>query len=128
MTAGEAAVRQGGVIIICASCSDGSGGESFRRTLAEAASPQAVLEKISGVPRNRTIPDQWESQILARVLVRASVIVVSKEADPALPRSMHMEYASSLPEALAMAKKLLGREHPRIAVIPDGVSVIVSKA
>ena len=128
MTAGEAAVRQGGVIIICASCSDGSGGESFRRTLAEAASPQEVLEKISGVPRNRTIPDQWESQILARVLVKAAVIVVSKEVAPALPCSMHMKHAPSLPEALTMAGKLLGKEHPRIAVIPDGVSVIVSKA
>ena len=127
MTAGEAAVRQGGVIIICASCSDGSGGESFRKTLAEAASPQEVLEKISGVPRDRTIPDQWESQILARVLVKAAVIVVSKEVDPSLPCSMHMRHASSLPEALTMAKARLGQAHPRIAVIPDGVSVIVSK-
>ena len=39
-----------------------------------------------------------------------------------------MKHASSLPEALALAKNLLGQEHPRTAVIPDGVSVIVSKA
>ena len=127
MTAGEAAVRQGGVIIICAACADGSGGESFRRTLAEAPSPRAVLERIAGVPRNRTRPDQWESQILARVLVRATVIVVSRDIDPELPRSMHMKHASSLPEALGMARALLPGTAPRIAVIPDGVSVIVSK-
>ena len=63
MTAGEAAVRQGGVIIICASCSDGHGGESFRKTLAEAASPQAVLDSISQVPGNKTVPDQWLSPV-----------------------------------------------------------------
>ena len=127
MTAGEAAVRQGGVIIICAACADGSGGESFRRTLAEDPSPQAVLERIAGVPRNRTIPDQWESQILARVLSKAAVIVVSREIDPDLPRSMHMHHASSLPAALQTARTLLSGRPPRIAVIPDGVSVIVNQ-
>ena len=42
MTAGEAACREGGVIIIAASCSDGHGGESFYRNLAEAASPEEL--------------------------------------------------------------------------------------
>ena len=126
MTAGESAVRQGGVIIICAACADGHGGESFRKTLAEAPSPQAVLEQIFKVPRNKTIPDQWESQILARVLCKSSVILVSPDIDPELPRSMHLKHASTLEEALAQARKLCGREHPRISVIPDGVSVIVT--
>ena len=127
MTAAEAAVRKGGVIIISAACNDGHGGESFRKTLAEAPSPQAVLDRISKVPRNKTVPDQWESQILARVLTGAAVIVVSPELDPELPRSMHMHHAVSLSEALDMARKLCGTSSPRISVIPDGVSVIVSK-
>ena len=127
MTAGEAAVRPGGVIIISAACNDGHGGESFRKTLAEASSPQAVLEMISKVPRNKTVPDQWESQILARVLSKASVILVSPEVDPELPRSMHMHHSSSLAEALTMAKELCKTPLPRISVIPDGVSVIVTK-
>ena len=114
MTAGEAAVRQGGVIIICAACNDGHGGESFRKTLAEAPSPQAVLDKISTVPRNKTVPDQWESQILAVI-------------DPELPRSMHLHHAFSLSEALTKARELSAPGHLRISVIPDGVSVIVSK-
>ena len=127
MTAGEAAVRPGGVIIISAACNDGHGGESFRKTLAEAPSPQAVLEMISQVPRNRTVPDQWESQILARVLSKASVILVSPEVDPELPRSMHILHSSTLAEALKMAKELCQAPLPRISVIPDGVSVIVTK-
>ena len=126
MTAGEAAVRPGGVIIICAACSDGHGGEFFRKTLAEAPSPQAVLESIARVPRNKTVPDQWESQILARVLTKAEVILVSPEVDPELPLSMHLKFAPSLEKALSLAKELCGTAAPRISVIPDGVSVIVS--
>ena len=127
MTAAEAAVRPGGVIIISAACSDGHGGESFRRTLAEASSPQAVLEQIQKVPRNKTVPDQWESQILARVLTKAAVIVVSPELDPELPVSMHMRHARTPDEALLTARQLCNTADPRISVIPDGVSVIVSK-
>ncbi len=126
MTAGEAAVRQGGVIIICAACNDGHGGESFRKTLAEAPSPQAVLDRIAAVPRNKTLPDQWESQILARVLTKAAVILVSPVIDPELPLSMHLHHAFSLSEALTKAKELSDKGHLRISVIPDGVSVIVS--
>ena len=126
MTAGEAAVRPGGVIIICAACNDGHGGESFRKTLADSPSPQAVLEKILQVPRNKTVPDQWESQILARVLTKAEVILVSPEIDPELPLSMHLKHAFSLEEALQKAKTLCNTAVPRISVIPDGVSVIVT--
>ena len=126
MTAGEAAVRPGGVIIICAACNDGHGGDSFRKTLADAPSPQAVLEKIIQVPRNKTVPDQWESQILARVLTKAEVILVSPEIDPELPLSMHLKHAFSLEEALQKARSLCNTAEPRISVIPDGVSVIVT--
>ena len=41
---------------------------------------------------------------------------------------MHMKYASSIEEALAMAKDVLaekGVKEPKVTVIPDGVSVIV---
>ena len=127
MTAGEAAVRPGGVIIICAACSDGHGGESFRKTLAEAPSPRAVLEQIAQVPRNKTVPDQWESQILARILCKAEVILVSPEIDHELPCSMHLRHAATLSEALETAQELCGNTTPRISVIPDGVSVIVTQ-
>ena len=41
---------------------------------------------------------------------------------------MHMIPAHSLDEAMAKAKELLGAEKPRIAAIPDGISVIVKKS
>jgi len=127
MTAAEAVCRPGGVIVMAASCADGAGGESFRRHLAEATSPQEVLDAVAKVPRDRTEPDQWEYQILARVLATHTVILVSRDCDPALLRSMHLETAASLEEALARADEIVGSA-ARIAVIPDGVSVIAEPA
>lgn len=126
MTAAEAACRAGGVIIMCASCADGAGGESFRRNLTEAATPRALLDRIAQVPRDRTEPDQWEFQILARILDAHRVIVVTRDCDHAMLNAMHLDTASTLDEAIVQARGLVG-DDAKISVIPDGVSVIVEK-
>ena len=126
MTAGEAACRPGGTIIMVASCSDGHGGESFFRTMADAASPAAVWEETLKVPRNRTKPDQWEYQILARILRRNRVILVTHNCVPEMVRAMHMECVPLLDSALRRAFERHGAQ-AKVAVIPDGVSVIVRK-
>ena len=127
MTAAEAAVAPGGVIILAAACQDGHGGEGFYRTLAEANSPEEVLEKLRKIPATETIPDQWESQILARILSKNPVIVVTDQCDHAIIHAMHMQAASTLEEALLLARRKTGSS-AKIALIPDGVSVIVRKA
>ncbi len=126
MTAGEAVCRRGGVIIIAASCVDGHGGESFYRNLASAATPQELLEKTAKIPRDQTVPDQWEYQILARILSEHTVIVVTKECDHDMLRAMHLKAAHTLDEALKLAFETAGSE-AKVAVIPDGVSVIARK-
>ena len=125
MTAGEAACRDGGAIIISAACGDGHGGESFYRMLAEAASPEALTAEFLKVPASETRPDQWEAQILARILSRHSVIAVTRDCDHAMLRAMGLKPASDLGEAIALATSLTSPD-ARIAVIPDGVSVVVS--
>ena len=122
MTAGEAVCREGGVIILCASCCDGHGGESFYRHLA-GGTPQQILDEVSRIPRDRTEPDQWEYQILARILVKHTVIVVTKDCDHRMLHAMHLTAASSVDEALAKAFELCGPD-AKVAAIPDGVSVI----
>lgn len=124
MTAAEATCKEGGVIIMCAACDDGHGGESFYRTVKEAPSAHALLERIAKIPRNETIPDQWEMQILARILDKYTVILMTDLCDPQMIKDMHMEHAASFDEALARAFQLKG-EDAAVALIPDGVSVIV---
>jgi len=76
--------------------------------------------------RNETVSDQWQSQILLRILMRATVIFVSDMEDT-LVRQMHMIPAHSIDEALQLAKQQLGREDAKIVAIPDGVGVIVKE-
>ena len=128
MTAGERIVPEGGVIILCASCQDGHGGEAFYRELA-GNSPAELLKKVAGIPGDKTRPDQWEYQILARILSKRKVILVTKDCPHKMLQEMHLLTASSLDEALSLAFTLSpeGAES-KVAVIPDGVSVIAERA
>ncbi|MBQ7723345.1 MAG: nickel-dependent lactate racemase [Selenomonadaceae bacterium] len=124
MTAAEANCKAGGVIIMVAGLCDGHGGESFCKMVTEAPSPQKLLEDFSLIPRNQTKPDQWEAQILCRILSNYKVIMVTNMCDERLIRGMHMEYAKTFDAALKRAFELKG-ENATVSLIPDGVSVIV---
>ena len=124
MTAAEANCKEGGVIIMVAGLSDGHGGESFCRMVTEAQSPQKLLEEFAIIPRNETKPDQWEAQILCRILSKYKVIMVTDMCNPELIRGMHMEYAKTFEAALKRAFELKDKS-ATVSLIPDGVSVIV---
>lgn len=127
MTAGEAVCRPGGVIIIAASCNDGHGGEAFFQVLSQARSAGELLKSIEAVPRNKTTPDQWQYQILARILKDYHVIIVTRDCDHDMIGRMKMLAADSVEQAWQMASEITGGQC-RTAVIPDGVSVIVRAA
>ncbi|MCK5844266.1 MAG: nickel-dependent lactate racemase [Victivallales bacterium] len=120
MTAGEAMTRPGGTIIMLAACEDGHGGEGFFKALSNASSPAELLAEVVLIPRDRTKPDQWEYQILARILSKRDVIIVS-ELQAELVESMHLRYAADFDQALEMALKRQGGD-AKIAVVPNGVS------
>ncbi len=124
MTAAEATCKDGGVIIMVSACNDGHGGQSFYDNLSKAKSPRELLDRIEKVPRNETVPDQWEFQILARMLDKFTVILVTDMCDPEMIKSMHMEHAFTFQQALKRAYEIKGND-AKVVVIPDGVSVIV---
>ena len=123
MTAGEATCNEGGVIIMAAACNDGHGGKSFMETIAQNRTAAEILASIEATPKPDTLPDQWESQILARILSRFHVVLIS-QADPELVKTMKMHPASDLDQALQIARQLLGR-NASITVIPEGISTII---
>jgi nickel-dependent lactate racemase len=124
MTAAEACVNPGGVIIMVSACSDGHGGEAFYNWFVNAKSAEEVTNKIAGIPQDKTIADQWEAQILARILIKAKVIIVSDLCDYNLIKDMHMLHCSNIDNAIKMAEDMVGKDS-KITIIPDGVSVIV---
>ena len=124
MTAAEATNKDGGVIIMVAGCRDGHGGEGFYENIANVKNPNEFLEVAIHTPRLETVPDQWTSQILARILVHHHIIFVSDLVDPELITSMHMEIAKTFDEALERAFEREGL-NAKVTVIRDGLSVIV---
>ena len=125
MTAAEATLPDSGIIIMIAGCRDGHGGVGFYHNIADVKNPEEFEQKAIHTPRLETVPDQWTSQIFARILAHHKVIMVSDLVDPKLVKDMHMELASNVDEALAMAFKIKGND-AKVAVIPDGLGVVVN--
>ena len=126
MTAGEATVKKGGVIIMLAKSNDGIGGDHFYHQLCDEPDINKTMALFLSRGRGETVPDQWQTQVLLRVLLHARVIYISEMADD-LVEKMHLIPAHSIDEALDKARTLLGKDDITITAIPDGVSVIVEK-
>ena len=119
LTAAEATVNPGGTIILCAEMADGLGGEQFYRDMVDCESPEQLFGQFSATAQNDTVADQWQTQILCRVLKEHRVIWVTRPGMEQFIKDMKMEYAPDLDTALDMAGT------GSITVIPDGVSVCI---
>ena len=124
LTAAEASAKEGAVLIMCADLADGTGGEGFYQSLKNCESPAAHFAQCAATPQSETIPDQWESQILARILMKHHVIFVSRPEMEQILRDMKLDYAPSLEEAVAKARAIKG-EGASVTIIPNGISVMV---
>jgi len=124
MTAAEATVKKDGVIIMLASSADGTGGDDFYHQLADSENISEIMDSFLKRNRNETEPDQWQSQILVRILMKSKVIYVSEMPDKII-EDMHMIPAHSIGEALEKAKTLIDVANPGVVAIPDGIAVMV---
>ena len=127
MTAAEATVKEGGVIIMLSKSNDGHGGKVFYETFRDEKNLQRMMDKFVSTPPDETIIDQWQSQIFARLLMKATVVFISDAPDD-MVSDLHMVPAHSLDEALAKADEILaakGIKDVKVLAIPDGVAVMV---
>lgn len=124
MTAAEATVKDGGVIVMLARSNDGMGGEHFYHQLADEPDISKTMALFLSRTRGQTVPDQWQTQILLRIMMKAKIIYVSDLSDE-LVKKLHMIPAKTLSEAMDIARELTGKEAPTVTAIPDGVSVVV---
>lgn len=124
MTAGEATAKDGAVIIMLASCSDGTGGDFFYHIIADEPDIETAYQKFLATPQEKTAPDQWCSQILARIVRKYKVIFVANEDQKDMIEGLKMEYAPSLEAAYKRAREIKG-EDASLTCIPNGISVVV---
>ena len=126
MSAAATVVRRGGLIVIAAECRDGYPDHGrFRSTLEAASSPAAILRDISA--RDRPELDQWQVQILARILSHSRVAVHSGGLSPAQLEAVHLTAAVDVSATVATecqrVEERTGRP-ARVCVLPEGPQTI----
>jgi nickel-dependent lactate racemase len=115
---GALALKNEGKLILVSSCRDGIGDETYANLLAQASSPENVIELI----RAGYKLGFHKAAKMAEVSARASIIAVS-ELSAKILNSMFIKKAASPQEALDNAIAALrarGVGVPKILIIPDG--------
>ena len=101
-------------IIMAGECMDGVGHSDFLRLLA-SNTPEAVYDKLR--EGEALIRDQWEVQVLCRILRKTPVCFITRPELASEIRSMHMDYAQTIEQALDSANLRRGE---RVLVLPQG--------
>lgn len=115
MSVANEIVKPGGTIIIAGECSDGLPEDShYQKILSSEATPEAVFERIMN--GEKTIPEQWQVQIQARIQKKAKIYLYS-----ALPEKKVRE-AMLIPcnDIGELVKSIKGS----VAVLPKGPQTI----
>ena len=124
MTAAEASINEGGVIIMLATCKDGHGGQSYYDSIHDAATADEFFQKCVNTPQKETLPDQWCAQVWCRILRKHTVLFVAAPEQKQLIEDLKAHYFPTLEEAYAEARRIKG-ENATVTCIPNGISVIV---
>ena len=122
MSAASRIIADGGMIICAAECRDGYPDHgSYRDVLRSAASPQHLLNDISG--RAVTVPDQWQVQIQAQIQTRARVVMHTSYLSDAELAEAHLSQTCDISDAIATERRRLGSPS-RVCVLPEGPQTI----
>ncbi len=122
MSAAHQVVRPGGLIVCAAECRDGFPDHgSYREVLASQPSPQALLDAIAARPR--TVPDQWQVQVQARVQASARVVMHTSYLGDADLAAAHLEQTADISATVASALAAAG-PGARLCVLPEGPQTI----
>jgi len=122
MSAAAQVVREGGVIVCAAECRDGFPNHgSYQEVLSSAQSPEALLADISGRPK--TVPDQWQVQVQAKIQSRARVVVHSGYLGEEQLAAAHLGHTDDVATAV---REALGAAGPdaAVCVLPEGPQTI----
>jgi len=120
VTAASHIVRDGGKILICAECTEGTGAPEFREMIQQFSSPKSFLDAVKDAP---VTVDQWQLEKLALVLEKKQVVFLT----PGVPAEYHAKMWGPVFSKfdLAMASLTEGlSKGDTIAVIPEGPYVL----
>jgi len=120
MALGELAVKRDGTIISVNECIDGIGEEKFKELLFSGKSPKEVYRLI--LNGEILVPDQWEIQILARVLMKAEILVVSRLKEHELG-NIGLKCVKTVEDAINLSIDKHG-SNAKILILPNGPQIL----
>jgi nickel-dependent lactate racemase len=122
MAIGEMVVKEGGTIISVNELSDGIGvgQDNFRDLIFSGMTPKQIYEKI--LSKDIIVPDVWEIMVLARVLMKAEVFVVSELKERDLG-NIGLKYAKNVAQAIEKGLEKHGKD-AKILILPNGPQIL----
>jgi nickel-dependent lactate racemase len=121
MTAALPVVREGGMLILAAECSEGLGSPEFTSLATSFSSAEEFVKKILREP---VVIDQWQLEECAKAARRAEVVLVSPRIAREHAGSLFVRTAETLGEALHRGLEKFGAG-ATVAVIPKGPYTLV---
>jgi nickel-dependent lactate racemase len=112
----EPLARERGAVLLCASCGEGWGSESFVSLLEEARDLSSFLAWAARPGSFRK--DQWMVQHLREAMEKVEVYLFSEHLDAERARAFGLRPVASPEEGIE--KALAGVSEPSVAVIPRG--------
>jgi nickel-dependent lactate racemase len=111
----EMLVKQDGMIILVAKCSDGIGKKDLYDLLKDAGSPQRMIKKFRDLGFTAS---SRKAYMFARAMVKAQIILVTDGIDPNRIEDMMLTPAPSVEHALNLSFKKLG-PNAKVLAIPQ---------
>lgn len=118
-----ACCKESSIIIMCAQCEDGIGGDEFEKIM-KMGTPKVIDEFLSKIEPEDTIPEQWCAQIYSRLMMKHKIILVTDILSKETVEELNLIHANTIEQALKMAYVEKG-EDASVVVIPDGVRLII---
>jgi lactate racemase len=122
LSAAARVVKNRGTIVIAGECRDGIPAHgSYAQVLASAPTAEALLAMINAP--GYSMPDQWQAQIQAQILMKADVLMKADGVGPDQLRAAHLQATDDPGEAVARALRRAGPE-ATLCVLPQGPRTI----
>jgi lactate racemase len=122
MSAAAQVVKPGGTIVVAAECRDGFPEHGpYRSELMASSSPAALLERIAARPK--TVADQWQIQVGAKIQEQARVLVHTSYLSDDELAAAHFTQVDDVSEAVHAALAEAGPE-ATVCVLPWGPLVV----
>lgn len=114
------AVRDGGILILVADCSEGFGNQAFEEYLQN--SPAEIISRYE--EETFSVPG-FKAYKIARLLQRAQIYAVFSPVGLEKLQSLSFSFFTSLSDALDAAWQELGRQ-AKVLAVPDATSVLLN--